>query len=252
MEDFKDPAALIAEAERRYSGLSAAPRDLILWVPGRLAYELAQALRASNDALTAAQGWVATTAWCLISVAIPKTAEPIVVQTAGGWVFKAYLGEMVEGDDGCEHLAWAASIEGMHPPSWTDGLCWALNEDGAASDPPIAWMPLPTPQGAQELPVKDNTWRQPPPHFKADPRWQRQPQSDAEWDRHLDTDHPFNAKRRLAFAGDMADLRAPPGMALVSRWDISTVLSRLTWLEARFGNTKASCLPPADQTEEPS
>lgn len=60
-----------------------------------------------------------------------------------------------------------------------------------------------------------DAWRKPPPHFKPDPRWQRQPQSDDEWDANKDTDRQFNAKRRLAFAGDVDDPRAPECMGTV-------------------------------------
>lgn len=106
---------------------------------------------------------------------------------------------------------------------------------------------LTTPQAPPE-----DAWRMPPPHFKPDPRWSRQPQSYEEWDAHKDTDHQFNAKRRLAFAGDLADPRAPAGMALVSRWDITTVLMRLTWLEARFENTRDSALPEPPAPSAPT
>lgn len=90
-----------------------------------------------------------------------------------------------------------------------------------------------------------DTWRKPPPHFNPDARWQRQPQSNDEWDAHKDKigKREFRAKRRLAFATDLADPRAPECMALVSRLDISVVLSRLSWLEARFENTAATALP---------
>ena len=65
------------------------------------------------------------------------------------------------------------------------------------------------------------------------------------WDRHADPvgDKSLAAKKRLAFAGDLADPRAPEGMALVSRWDVNLALSRLTWLEARFENTACDAIP---------
>ena len=28
------------------------------------------------------------------------------------------------------------------PPSWTDGVCWALNEDGEPSVQPTHWRPI--------------------------------------------------------------------------------------------------------------
>lgn len=41
--------------------------------------------------------------------------------------------------------AWVCAEEGTAPPSWTDGQCWALNEDNEPSDPPMWWQPLPPP-----------------------------------------------------------------------------------------------------------
>jgi hypothetical protein len=103
-----------------------------------------------------------------------------------------------------------------------------------------------------DRPKSQDVWRKPPPHFKPDARWQRQPQSDDEWDAYKDTDRQFNAKRRLAFAGDVADPRAPDSMALVSRLDLSVVLGRLAWLEARFENTAASALPTSPNSIPPT
>ncbi len=104
---------------------------------------------------------------------------------------------------------------------------------------------LAVPQGGGD----PDAWRKAPPHFKADERWQRLPQSDEDWDRMKDPPGlgAFPAKRRLAFASDLADPRAPSGMALVSRWDICLVLGRLTWLEARFKNTAGDVLAPPPQ-----
>lgn len=34
---------------------------------------------------------------------------------------------------------WVAAIEGEHPPCWSDGACWASNEDEVASLQPTAW-----------------------------------------------------------------------------------------------------------------
>lgn len=71
----------------------------------------------------------------------PRNSEPIAVLTAQGAVVKAFWGADVEGEKGpC--VAWAACDENQHPPSWTDGVCWSVNEDGVASDPPILWCPL--------------------------------------------------------------------------------------------------------------
>lgn len=39
---------------------------------------------------------------------------------------------------------WQATREGEHPPCWSDGCCWASNEDENASLQPTRWSPAPT------------------------------------------------------------------------------------------------------------
>jgi len=39
---------------------------------------------------------------------------------------------------------WQATREGEHPPCWSDGCCWASNEDENASLQPTSWSPAPT------------------------------------------------------------------------------------------------------------
>lgn len=39
---------------------------------------------------------------------------------------------------------WAFVSEQEPPDSWTDGVCWAVNEDGAPSVQPTHWKPLPS------------------------------------------------------------------------------------------------------------
>lgn len=59
---------------------------------------------------------------------------------AGTRVMAFWDGLAVEGPDGpCG--AWVAAIEGHHPASWTDGICWAQNDAGVPSDPPVRWRP---------------------------------------------------------------------------------------------------------------
>ena len=44
--------------------------------------------------------------------------------------------------DGNTCSGWAF-IEDQEPPDdWTDGVCWAVNEDGVASTQPSAWKSL--------------------------------------------------------------------------------------------------------------
>ena len=38
---------------------------------------------------------------------------------------------------------WAFTRDQEPPDCWTDGVCWDVNEDGAASVKPTAWKPLP-------------------------------------------------------------------------------------------------------------
>ncbi|WP_437870913.1 hypothetical protein ACSD7O_14315 [Methylorubrum extorquens] len=39
---------------------------------------------------------------------------------------------------------WQATREGEHPPCWSDGCCWASNEDENASLQPTLWSPAPS------------------------------------------------------------------------------------------------------------
>ena len=74
--------------------------------------------------------------------------KPVIVQTMSGCVFRAHYGETTEDGDGRDCDTWAAEDEGIHPPCWTDGLCWASNEDGEPSDQPVKWL-LPAPTGEE-------------------------------------------------------------------------------------------------------
>lgn len=58
----------------------------------------------------------------------------------GGLIFQARLGEVDDADDGCNQ--WLATLEGMHPPCWSDGACWAFNEDYNSSRVPLYWTPI--------------------------------------------------------------------------------------------------------------
>ena len=40
---------------------------------------------------------------------------------------------------------WAFTTEQEPPECWTDGICWAVNEDGLPSVQPTLWKPLPAP-----------------------------------------------------------------------------------------------------------
>lgn len=87
----------------------------------------------------------------------------------------------------------------------------------------------------------------PPAHWKGPSRWGRHPQSPEEWDQHQD---PTGAKqeravKRLNFATDQEDPKAPPECAIVSRWDLMIALGELTHKRAAFEHFVTKRLSPA-------
>lgn len=65
----------------------------------------------------------------------------------GGMTFGAILrrGASVNSDgEDCDQ--WQATVEGEHPPCWTDGACWESNSYGAPSLQPEAFQTLASPQ----------------------------------------------------------------------------------------------------------
>ncbi len=81
--------------------------------------------------------------WRTIESAPVNTAVRIKV---GGMTFQARLipdGSMSDMDTSCDQ--WVAEIEGEHPPCWSEGCCWASNENDDRSLQPEAWSALPTP-----------------------------------------------------------------------------------------------------------
>jgi len=76
---------------------------------------------------------------------------PVIVITAEGRIFKAiYKPGVAENEQGsCG--AWCTVEEtDPHPACWTDGMCWASNEDGVPSDAPAGWLPAPPASQTQE------------------------------------------------------------------------------------------------------
>ena len=45
---------------------------------------------------------------------------------------------------------WSFASEQEPPDSWTDGVCWEVNEDGVASIKPTAWKYLPSPRSSHD------------------------------------------------------------------------------------------------------
>ena len=68
----------------------------------------------------------------------PMETPVILVMPNGAWFIGRRI--YVEDDDGSS-WAWATDIEGESnaPPCWTDGVCWAVNEDGKPSEQPRFW-----------------------------------------------------------------------------------------------------------------
>ena len=58
------------------------------------------------------------------------------------WQVDAFLDDAEETVGG-----WAFTTDQEPPDCWTDGICWAQNENGVASVQPTRWKPLPSEQG---------------------------------------------------------------------------------------------------------
>lgn len=74
----------------------------------------------------------------------PQNGEWIQIEIPGHGADNvvAWLDAYVDGegkDCGC----WTFMTEQEPPDCWTDGVCWAVNEDGKASTKPTRWKPLP-------------------------------------------------------------------------------------------------------------
>lgn len=118
--------------DERYKADHAAERE-----HHRTAIRLAQSAREIANALQS-EGWRA------IETAPYVTRVEI---RAGSMTFIAELHPGVsEDEDGNACDQWAASIDGEHPPCWTDGGCWASNANEMQSLQPTAWRPAP-PEG---------------------------------------------------------------------------------------------------------
>ena len=55
----------------------------------------------------------------------------------------------LEDSDGNECGGWAVHGDQTPPDCWTDGVCWAVNENGVPSVSPTHWAKLP-PMGADQ------------------------------------------------------------------------------------------------------
>jgi len=53
--------------------------------------------------------------------------------------FVAERGGPFPGEDDEDCCAWVAADREAAPPSWTDSVCWAVNEDCEPSERPTGW-----------------------------------------------------------------------------------------------------------------
>ena len=81
-------------------------------------------------------------AWQPIATA-PKDGTPIQARIPGHGEDNiiAWWGGLV-GEGGEECSAWTVADDQEPPDCWTDGVCWAVNEDGLPSAQPTHWKPL--------------------------------------------------------------------------------------------------------------
>lgn len=80
--------------------------------------------------------------WQKIDTA-PRDGTEILAKIPGygsGHIISWQLGfeDRHERDCGC----WVIADNLEPPPCWTDGVCWALNEDGEPSVQPTHWRPI--------------------------------------------------------------------------------------------------------------
>ena len=74
----------------------------------------------------------------------PKDGTPFLAEIPGHGSDNiiAWMDGLLD-EHGDECGAWCFE-EGQEPPDcWTDGICWAVNEDGKPSVRPTRWKPLP-------------------------------------------------------------------------------------------------------------
>lgn len=72
------------------------------------------------------------------SIEIAPYNEPVEIRVGHMTIVARLLPDVSEDENGsCDQ--WAAEFEGEHPPCWSDGACWASNEDEIMSLQPTAW-----------------------------------------------------------------------------------------------------------------
>ena len=71
-----------------------------------------------------------------------RLEHPVTVTLSDGREFRAIRVIVFDGERDCETWATADEYEPLCPPCWTDGTCWASNDDNLPSMPVVAWRPV--------------------------------------------------------------------------------------------------------------
>lgn len=77
-------------------------------------------------------------AWQPIETA-PKDGRTVKLRTADGLEFDASYEFGFSNSGGEDCCCWVGFVN--HPIDWTDGVCWAVNEDHKQSTLPTHWLP---------------------------------------------------------------------------------------------------------------
>ena len=99
-----------------------------------------------RQTIVALRASAAPSPWCFDMEAAPKDGTPIQADIPGHG-----SDTIIRWTDGLVDSAgapcggWEMADDQEPPDSWTDGACWAVNEDGEPSIQPTRWKPLPAP-----------------------------------------------------------------------------------------------------------
>lgn len=74
----------------------------------------------------------------------PKDGTEVQLRTLGGFELRGSWTNGLVGHDEEDAGGWCAAEGEEYPSCWTDGVCWAVNEDLMQSDAPTHWMPTET------------------------------------------------------------------------------------------------------------
>ena len=120
-----------------------------------------------------------------------------------------------------------SKVEAMDNLDWVCCQdCGASLEDAEPSSRALWNTRAALPQSAQAPAVTNAKLGDPHPHWSASAKNENYPKTAEEWDPHKDPvgEHLDRAMKRLRLSIDRDDPRAPEEMALVSRWDLTTLI----------------------------